>query len=189
MDYCFPSGVINTERPGWSFLFAKESEEDLEFDEGLEDDDLGQPQPPNRHPLLWVLILVIAAGAGYWLLTSDWSSRIRDATVSTSNSPVTIAPRPSSENKSSLPSSSPPSIPIPRFQEGQHVLLKGSPGQSSGLSRLNRNPTGNQRGPLVKKDEPLTIVDGEMINQTWAYLVRTQSGETGWVAEQQLRLK
>jgi len=186
MDCCFPSGVINTEKRGWSVLFAKEPEEDLEFDEGLEDDDLGQPQPPSRRPLLWILILIIAAGVGYWFLNPDWSSMIRKVTVSTSKSPVTISPLPSKEKKSPITSFS---IPSPHFQEGQHVFWKDTPGKSSGLSRLSRDPTGNQQGPLVKKDEPLTIVDGEVVNQKWAYLVRTQSGKKGWVAEQQLRSK
>ncbi len=63
--------------PGWTLLFAREPEPDLDIDDlpqGL-DEDPGQrlmdKKPPNRRPLMWVLVLVLVGVAVYALMQPD----------------------------------------------------------------------------------------------------------------------
>lgn len=57
--------------PGWTLLFAREPEPDLDIEDlpqGLDDNPSQRfmdKKPPNRRPLLWVLILVVVGVAVY----------------------------------------------------------------------------------------------------------------------------
>jgi hypothetical protein len=179
------SGLLIDPRPQWSLLFAKDVDQDLDFDEGLEDDELYQRKPPRRRPLLWILILVLAVGVVYWALGPDNSLF---TSQESSSDPI-------SQPRIELPDTGPkivktlPSIrvPTPLFQEGQEVQLVQKPGQNTLSARLLSDASGTKPGPLVKVGETLTILDGEMVGEGWVYKVRTQSGGTGWVLEKSLK--
>ena len=48
-----------------ALLFAQESGQDLDFDDELENiDDYYDPKPPNRRPLVLILLLLIVASVG-----------------------------------------------------------------------------------------------------------------------------
>ena len=146
------------ERPSlWNMLFAEESDKDLDFDEGFEEDDLHQSKPPSRRPLLWLLLLVVVgAAAAYWFL----------------NNP-SLAP----QGEDAM------NISPPLFSENQTVRLAGETGESM----LMGDPTNSQPGPMVKASERLTILDGLQQLHGWVYLVKTASGKTGWVSEEKLK--
>ena len=62
-------------------LFAEESDKDLDFDEGFEEEDeLNQSKPPSRRPLLWILLLLLVGTAAYWML-NDPSSQMTETTA------------------------------------------------------------------------------------------------------------
>ena len=64
--------IFPIERPSrWNVFFAEESDKDLDFDEGFEEDELHQSKPPSRRPLLWIVLLVLVAGIAYWTLNEQ----------------------------------------------------------------------------------------------------------------------
>jgi hypothetical protein len=181
------SGHLIDPLPQWSLLFAKDVDQDLDFDEGLEDDELDQHKPPRRRPLLWILILLLAVGVVYWALQPDFSPFTSQDSSSDPISPPRITlPDTGQKEIKTLPVIS---VPIPLFKEGQKVLLVQQPGENTLSVTLLSNASGTQPGPLVKAGEILTILDGETVGEGWVYKVRTQSGATGWVSEKSIMKK
>lgn len=153
----------------WNVFFADESDRDLDFDEGFEEDELHQSKPPSGRPLLWILLLVLIGGVAYWILN---------------------APSPTMENPAVMdivedtnPASSAniqPNISTPLFREDQTVILTAE-------TMLMGDPTNSQPGPIVAAGERMTIVDGSHQLQGWVYLVKTASGKTGWVPTKKIK--
>ena len=50
--------------PWKNIFFAEDSDKDLDFDEGLEDDELHESKPPSRRPILWIILLLLVLGVG-----------------------------------------------------------------------------------------------------------------------------
>ena len=180
------SGVLIEPSPAWSILFAQDADQDLEFDEGLEDDELDQHKPPSRRPLLWIIILLVAVGVVYWALNPDFSMLSGTPSSREQASPRTVSPVPGAPSPTAASSSA---IPSPKFGEGEKVLLARKPGENATASMLKGNAAGTQSGPQVKPGELLTILDGEIIKGGWIYRVRTKSGATGWVSEKDIKAK
>ena len=178
------SGLLIDPRPQWSLLFAKDVDQDLDFDEGLEDEELYQRKPPRRRPLLWILILLLAVGVVYWALGPE----IPLFTNQDSPSEPVAQPRLGipDDGKNTVKTLPAIKVPIPLFQEGQKVQLVQMPGQNTRTATLLSDASGTRPGPLVKMGETLTILDGEMVGGNWVYEVRTQSGASGWVLEKSL---
>jgi hypothetical protein len=166
-------------------LFAKDVDPDLDFDEGLEDDELYQRKPPRRRPLLWILILLLAVGVVYWALGPEFPLFTSQESPSDPLAPPRIElPDTGQKTVNTVPGIT---VPIPLFREGQEVQLVQKPGQNTRSATLLGDATGTRPGPLVKMGETLTILDGEMVGENWVYKVRTQSGATGWVLERSLK--
>ena len=181
------SGLLIDPRQQWSLLFAKDDDQDLDFDEGLEDDELYQRKPPRRRPLLWILLLLLAVGVVYWALGPELPLFTSQESPSDSVAPLRPGvPDPGQKTVKTLPAIT---VPIPLFQENQKVQLVQSPGQNTRSATLLGDASGTRPGPLVKMGETLTILDGEMIGGNWVYEVRTPSGATGWVLEKSLMRK
>ena len=160
------------ERPfPWKQLFADETDKDLDFDEGLEEDDFHHSKPPSRRPLLWILLILLVVGLAYWNFQSPTSLLPQIEKGVTKNEKQQTA--------------SPSDLPPPTFQEDHVVVLL----QESGQTMLMGDPTSTKPGPLVKSGDTLIIVDGSYEFQGWMYLVRTESGKTGWVSGKKLRAK
>ena len=157
---------------GWAVLFAEDSDKDLDFDEGFEEDDLHQSKPPSRRPLLWLLLLVLVGGVVYWFLNAPTRNSPNSPSMHTAESLEEAASEPSVEEM----------FP-PMFHENQTVVL------TEGLqeSMLMGNPTNSEPGPIVKAGEPLTILDGLQQLHGWIYQVRTITGKMGWVSEEKLK--
>lgn len=181
------SGLLIDNQPNWSMLFAQDADQDMDFDEGFEDDDLGQHKPPRRHPFLWIIILLIAVGVVYWTLQPDLSMFLgTDSSEDQTAQPLITSPEPA-QNQVLTPAAI--SVPTPHFGEGQQVLLVPRPGDNTSTAKLKGNASGTKSGPTVNLGEPLTILDGEMVGNVWVYNVRTNSGETGWVLETEIKKK
>lgn len=164
LDAMFP-----IERPSrWNVLFAEEADKDLDFDEGFEEDELHQSKPPSRRPLLWIVLVLLVAGGAYWILNNPSMPR--------SNSTGMDSVEDTNLTRQS-------DLPSPSFEEGQTVMLT----EETGGSMLMGDPTNSQPGPMVPADERLTILDGSYQLQGWVYLVKTESGETGWISAEKLK--
>lgn len=165
--------VFPTEHPSrWNQLFAQESDKDLEFDEGLEEDDLNQSKPPSRKPLLWILLVLLAVGVAYWSLKPNTS----------------FIPKPASMDTGGMTSDKgrqKPQVDItpPTFQENQAVSLSDAAGESM----LMGDPANTKPGPMVKSGETLTILDGSYQPTGWVYQVQTPDGKTGWISAEKLK--
>lgn len=164
--------VFSPEQPSrWNMLFAQEPDKDLEFDEGLEEDDLNQSKPPSRKPLVWIVLLLLIVGVAYWALNSNI---FMPQGTATDTADVT-------SNQEGHQSQS--SITPPTFQENQEVLLT----DTLGSSLLMGDPANTTPGPMVKSGETLTILDGNYQPTGWVYQVRTQTGKTGWISAEKLK--
>ena len=178
------SGPFIDYPPKWSILFAQDVDQDLDFDEGLEDDELDHHKPPRRRPLLWIFILLLAVGVVYWALQPDFSIFTgSNSSPDTISQPRLTLPGTGQKEVKTLPAIT---VPTPKFREGQEVLLVNKSGENTLSATLQGAASGTKSGPMVKMGEPLTILDGEMVGVGWVYKVRTQSGATGWVLEKVL---
>ena len=167
-DIMFP-----IKRPSpWNIFFAEDSNRDLDFDEGFEEDELLQSKPPSRRPLVWILLLVLVGIVAYWILNNPVPNRQPTATVGTTEA-IKTAPQ---EITSPAPS-------IPLFSENQTVVFA----EETKESMLMGDPTNTQPGPLVQAGEHLTILDGVQQPHGWVYWVQSKSGETGWISEEMLK--
>ena len=170
----------------WPLFFAKDADQDLDFDDGLEDMDDLDPKPPSRRPLVLILLLLVVASVGYFMMDPGALSSLTSMiTAPASNAPDSDAgsktPGTDEPNTASTPQP-----PVPSFQEGQLVAVVAKPSGPSSL-KLTGDAQGKQAGPSVKAGELLTILDGALVNNTWIYLVHTKSGASGWIGQHQLK--
>lgn len=167
-DACFPP----KRHPGWTLLLAQEPDKDLEFDEGLEDDDLNHSKPPSKKPLLWILLLVLAVGIAYWALKPNTTFQPQGRVVE--NAEATKPSR--TPNRSDL-------VPSPLFRENEAVTLNAK----SGDVLLLTDPRTGKPGHSVKAGESMTILDGVFEEGSWMYQVKTKSGRIGWLSGSKLQ--
>ncbi|GJL55413.1 MAG: hypothetical protein NPIRA02_25450 [Nitrospirales bacterium] len=178
------NSAIFAHPPGeWSTVLAQDPDQDLEFDEGLEDDELQQHKPPTRRPLLWILILLIAIGFLYWTMKPDLAKL--------PGMPATSDSLPASPQKPELtPIPSQHAIPsTPKFGEGDTVMVRSDPSGGHAPLPLSSDSTGRQSNATVAQGDILTIIDGETVNGEWMYYISTASGEHGWILEKHLQKK
>jgi hypothetical protein len=167
------SAVFATKHPSrWNLLFAQEPDKDLDFDEGLEDDELHESKPPSRRPVLWIILALLVIGVAYWTLKPDSSFMPKPAPMDTAETTSDTGRQ-----------TSQPDIASPTFQENQIVSLSDAVGDSV----LMGDPANTKIGPLVKSGETLTILDGSYQPTGWVYQVRTQAGKTGWISAEKLK--
>lgn len=171
---------------GWVLWFAEESNQDLDLDDGLDDFDEGQPQPPSRRPLLIILLLLLVAGAGYIAMNPHLLSSITGMIAAPGSQTADEHTLDSGPGTPPSPDPANTATPSPTYQEGEVVSVKAKAGDLSPIT-LHRDAQGTELGPTVQADELLTIVDGAYINQSWMYLVNTKSGATGWIDEHQIQ--
>jgi hypothetical protein len=156
----------------WNLLFAQDPDKDLDFDEGLEDDELHQSKPPSRRPVLWIILVLLVFGVAYWTLQPNTS----------------FIPKPASMDTTEMTGDqdrqqSKPDIAPPTFQENQMVSLT----DATGDSMLMGDPANSNPGLMVKPWETLTILDGSYQPAGWVYQVRTRAGKTGWIPAEKLK--
>lgn len=167
------ANMFSLERPSrWNMLFAEESDRDLDFDEGFEEDELHQSKPPSRRPLLWLLLLVVVGAAAYWFINNPSPPMSRTPVMETMEQ-SNHAP----QGEETM------NISPPLFSENQTVMLA----VETGVSMLMADSTNSQPGPMIKGGEPLTIIDGSHQITGWVYQVQTNSGKTGWISEEKLK--
>ena len=68
MNPTFPMSLDPGSFGPWPLFFAKEADQDLDFDDSLDDMDDQDPQPPSRRPLVLILLLLVVAGVGYFMM-------------------------------------------------------------------------------------------------------------------------
>jgi len=75
------------------------------------------------------------------------------------------------------------------FGEGQKVTVTADGSVPGGTVPLYADSSSGKPGPIVHPGVTLTIMDGDLQQGGWMYLVRTDEGATGWVSEKRIRLK
>ena len=200
----------------WSLLFTRKSDPDLDYDSELDELDqsssrgryVRSPQKRPRRPLLWVLFLVVLGGAAYFAMEPDTVMDLLEAWLGdTPPKPMVLMPpaRPALRPQPAPPQPPVPATPsplttspgpvaslfppTPLFSQGQRVSVVPDPVPPSGLLSLSLDSAGIKPGPSVRAGTTLTVLDGELQNNIWVYLVRTEDGTTGWIAEKHLRPK
>lgn len=206
----FPHPHANISLPRWVVMFAREPEPDLDFEDDLEDLEETpsrsySPKSPKkssgRGPLLWILLLVIVVGGGYLAMEPEVAMDLLSPLIGESTPPPMIVqppPKPSARipptqggpsAPQATPKAAPPAtaaVPSPQFREGQQVSVILDPAAPGGSLSLSADPSGARPGPKVKPGATLVVIDGELTNNTWVYIVQTQGGAKGWIAEKRL---
>ncbi|MGD9849649.1 MAG: hypothetical protein AB7T38_00145 [Nitrospirales bacterium] len=172
MTSTFPAFSPSNPYPKWNLLLAEDSNKDLEFDEGLEEDDLDQSKPPSRKPLLWILLLLLAVGIAYWSLKPDTSFNTQVRSVDSAEAINT-------KNAPKLDSL----VPSPKFLENQTVALTSGTGEAL----LLLDPQTGKPGSIVKAGDSLIVLDGTLQEGNWMYQVKTKTGQVGWLSGSKLQ--
>lgn len=167
-------------------FFARRDDQDLDFDDQLEDFDDFRRKPPGHRPFVIILAILLLVGLGYVVMNQDMLSSIINMVSAPANrifKPQAAAPVPQQKITRPAPLQTPP---IPTYYEGQAavVVLRGA---ADARLRLSKDDEGKQPGPLVKTGEVVTVLDGSFINNTWIYFVQRKSGAFGWLKEENLR--
>ncbi|NKB81690.1 MAG: hypothetical protein GKS05_07370 [Nitrospirales bacterium] len=185
------SNTLTADFSGWPVFLASEDEQDLDLDDAFEDDDFEEDgKPPNKRPYLLILAIALVGGLLYFTLDLNLISSIGNMIVSpTKTTQQDPTPPVKLPTRNTQGTSTHISAPTPHFTEGQIVVVASTPGSTTSIIRLIKNPGGLQSGPSVQVGESLTIVDGAYINNQWVYQVTTQSGSSGWITRQHLKAR
>ena len=193
----------------WPLSFAKEPEPDLDL-EVDEPGAAGRPsafgspapqKPPRLRILILILLLLIVAGGAYFAMDPEIVMKLtgqEESLPAGAKPPVTATRSPVSPAPSALPrpmtpesvdsTPAPGDVPAPAFGEGQRVSVvpnSATPGMSLALSQ---DAAGTKPGPTVRPEGTLLVMDAELHDRTWVYLVRTEEGAKGWIPEKQLAM-
>lgn len=160
-------------------LFARDIDQDLDFDDDLDEFDDPRQKPPRRW-LTFILIILLAVGTWYVMTEPELRSSVMQmaATVRGALDSLAEDPVPRPEPKVQPPVPEVP--PVPAFHEGQQVTVALREGRQARF-RLRNAAEGEQVGPLVKTGDTLTVLDGSLIKKRWVYFVQTHSGDSGWI--------
>ena len=190
--------------PGWTLLFARETEPDLDFEEDLEDLEEGNtpggytPKSPQRdsgrRPLLWVLLLVLVGAGGYLAMEPELVFEMVAPLIGEPAPPPVVVQPPPKPNvcvppapAGTAPTASvqpPPApapqvaaaVPSPQFMEGQQVSVILDPAAPGGSLSLSADPAGTRPGPRVAPGATLMVLDGTLHNNSLVYNVQTKEG-------------
>ncbi len=99
--------------------------------------------------------------------------------------PAASAPTP----PTSKPAPAIASVAGPAFSEGQRVTVIPNPARPGAAVPLYVDPAGTKTATTVPATATLTILDGELQNNSWVYAARTEDGRKGWIPERSLNLK
>ncbi len=167
-------------------LFAQDPDQDLEFDDGLEDFDVPRQKPPRRRWFVLLMLILLAVGTWYVVTDPERRSSVIQKVPDTMRTTLDIDAEdsaPESDHAVPPPSNTPP---VPTFHEGQRVAVSLKESFPPRF-RLRNEAGGEQLGPVVKTGDVLTVIDGSLIEETWIYFVQTQAGESGWIKEMHLQ--
>lgn len=203
--------------PTWSLLFAREPDPDLELDEVFDELDSEQSsgrgnwspkeskEPSGRRTMLWLLLFVVLAAGAYLMASSEALLEmlgLEQSEVMTPDVPAPTAealnpaaaspnpaPQPATVAAAPEPALASPPTPVPSFREGQKVQIVANEIAPPSVVTLAGDVEGAKPGPTIPPGATLTVLDGELRNNVWIYLVRSDEGTTGWIPESQLKPK
>lgn len=194
----------------WPLSFAKEPGSDLDL--AIEEpgaahsrpSPFGSPtpqKPPRLRILVLILLLLVVAGGAYFAMDPEMVMKLtgqEQPMPATATPPVTAARPPISQAPSALPRpmnperldsiAAPGDVPAPSFGEGQRVSVVPNSATPGLPLSLSQDAAGTKPGPTVGAGGTLLVLDAELHDHAWVYLVRTEEGATGWIAEKQLAL-
>jgi hypothetical protein len=194
--------------PSWHLWFAKEPEPDVDLE--LQETSTAQNQPapfgtpasqkpPRLRILILIILLLIVAGGAYFAMDPELVMKLTGQeppvpspatpSVTAVRRPVVPPPSPSPRtvDPEALDSIIPAgALPAPSFGEGQRVSVVSNSASPGLPLSLSQDAAGTKPGPTVGAGGTLLVLDAELHDHTWVYLVRTDEGAKGWVAEKQL---
>lgn len=207
-------------------FFARQPEPDLEFTEDDLTDaapqsspPLKSPKPPNKRPILWLLLLTLLGGLAYVAMDPDMVMRLLEPYLGDNETSTARPVSPSQGNQAPLVSPAAPSRPEPEtaapsagagpapltesgsrgtsplmtpgplFAEGQKVTAVPDAARPDGPVLLFADAVRTKPGPSVPAGSSLTVLDGELQTSGWIYSVSTADGRRGWVAEKYLKFR
>ena len=194
--------------PAWSLLFAREPEPDPDLDdippESVEGNRTSAPRPPmqrppNRKPLIFLVLLILVAGVASVSLNLDTFTGMLPESVLDLLGEAPPPPTPPAPGEEMGPSAQPSpavtppgtplpvAIPVPAFAEGQRVMVSPDPTNLGMALSLSGDAAGTTPGPPVPAGAVVTVLDGEFQANSWMYAVKTQEGTKGWLPENRLR--
>lgn len=135
-------------------LFARDTDQDFDFDDELDDFDDPRQKPPRRRWLTFLLIILLGVGTWYVMKDPELRSSVMQmvTTVRATLDWLTEDPAPQPDHH--VP---PPAVPsVPAFHEGQRVTVALREGRQARF-RLRNGAEGEQMGPIVKTGDGLTI--------------------------------
>ena len=177
--------LSHTWSPFSPLFFARDIDQDFDFDDDLEDFDDPRQKPPRRW-FTFILIILLAVGTWYVMTDPALRSSVTHmaATALATLDSLTEDPVPQPDRPVPPPT---PEVPtVPAFHEGQQVTVASREGRQARF-RLRNGAEGEQVGPVVKTGDGLTILDGSLIKKRWVYLVQTQAGDSGWIKDTYLQ--
>jgi hypothetical protein len=194
--------------PAWSLLFAREPEPDPDLDdippESVEENRTSAPRPPmqrppNRKPLIFLVLLILVAGVTYLSLNLETLTGMLPESVLDLLGEAPPSPTPSAPGEEMGPAARPSpavtppatplpvAIPVPGFAEGQRVMVSADPTNPGMALSLSGDAAGTTPGPPVRAGAVVTVLDGEFQANSWVYAVKTQEGTKGWLPETRLK--
>ncbi len=108
--------------------------------------------------------------------------------------PVAAAPPTTSPPVLTAPAPQAPPAPTvatlpPLFGEGQQATVVADTLAPNAPIFLTVDSGGTRPGPTVRPGSTVTIMDGELHDNTWVYSVLTEEGARGWIPERRLKSK
>lgn len=195
--------------PDWTLVFAREPEPDmdLELDESggrsQHPSSVGAPapqRPPRVKILILIFLLLVVAGGAYVAMDPEMVMKLmgqaQPVPAPTTSTPRPVRPlasptvppaRTAEEGSGSI--AAPGIVPTPLFAEGDLVSVLPNPVSPVMSLSLSQDAAGTRPGPTVSTGATLRVLDAELHENTWVYLVRSDAGMQGWIAEKQLLAK
>jgi hypothetical protein len=106
--------------------------------------------------------------------------------------PVTAAPPSAAPPAPTAPAPlAPPALTMatlpPLFGEGQQATVVADTFAPNAPIFLTMDAAGMRPGPTVRPGSTVTVLDGELHDNTWVYSVLTEEGAKGWIPERRLK--
>jgi hypothetical protein len=207
MDGEFCSAGTLSGAPRFTLLFAREPEPhaDLELNEpgGARPSSAGAPAPrkPRLKVLLLILLVLVVAGGAYVAMDPEMLMTLMDQEQPPSRPPASTpapvrplvpdatSPARTSEAEGAGTMAALGIVPTPLFGEGQLVSVRPNPVSPVISLALSQDAAGSRPGPTLNVGATLRVLDAELHEHTWVYLVRSDAGIQGWIPEGQLIAK
>jgi hypothetical protein len=157
--------AISSEWTNRQLLFARQPEQDLEFNEEEFDEapppaapPMGEPKQPRKRPFFWILLLLFAGGIGYVAMDPDGAMRFIEPYLdggTEPTQPVTRAPTNGIEAPTSVPPERVESVSPPPSSAPTDFPVTAPPAAPAPKSFP---PVASVADPLFSEGQRVTVI-------------------------------